>query len=798
MLPLLWVGLLQASEAAIPLAHVAPDSLTLPDGSFEPADERIPITGPWKLVGSSYGIRSYEAVSPIRTRALFFYSAPDRMVLEREGAPLLYGAAYEDADRPGTWMAASDSITVRLAPTTPAPKAGEYFLTYPKAIDREKDLHKGSSGLSDLDFLHQSFQVGERTRSGLYLPAPAEAVWTVTIPENGIFTTDLGIVPPEVDQGERSDGATLEVTVDGELVTTEQVTPGSFRTLKVDLSAWAGKTVKFGLRTVDDNPEADFVQLGDPILYRPQERPRRVVLVFVDTLRRDHLPFYGYERETTPHLAERIGNAVLFEDARSVAPWTLPSTRSLLTGKQPESWETAENLPGILSKKGWATGAFVGNVYLSTNFEMDRGWGEHSCINWPYAEVAVHRAVDFLNRHAGQDSLLMVHFMDMHLPYKEPYSYRHLFVEQDPPYLPSTFLRPTLMNAAGGHKAELRTYLMGRYDQNLRYIDDSLEALFKAVGPDATIVFFADHGEEFFDHGDLEHGHTLYDELIRVPLAIWSPGLSGRRVPEPVSLLDVTPTLLDLLGYGGASLDGYSLLKIAKGEADERFVNRPRAFGRPLYGEEAWGSVLNTSKYLQRKGGELIFDLQKDPQEEHNFRASRDPVPLRAAMAAGLNRPVVTAWRITPNRPGGKTTVDFTVPAGIAEAWVGEDPLAMSEATIERLDPTTVRIRFDGTLGQQREVYVLPQGNTEELSSTASIKIALDGVVPVPLAGFSNDGSGESLATLRVNGRNVQVTYAVVPRPEGKGTEGMDPELQTALQQLGYISREGEDQKTPE
>jgi len=105
-----------------------------------------------------------------------------------------------------------------------------------------------------------------------------------------------------------------------------------------------------------------------------------------------------------------------------------------------------------------------------------------------------------------------------------------------------------LLAAAKGNREKIKNYLVGRYDQNMRYVDDQLARLFGRVGDEATVVVFADHGEEFFDHGDLEHGHTLYDELLRIPFIVKSPGLAPRRVATPVSLLDLTPTVLDLLG----------------------------------------------------------------------------------------------------------------------------------------------------------------------------------------------------------------------------------------------------------
>ena len=812
---------------AIRLDQVDPVAVSLPPGLAVGEDAEIAVLGPFRLIGVQNGIRNYEAPSPIRTRALFFMSAPDGMKLYRGKSPLSYEDEWTAHDRAGTWEATARSVIVRLRPDAPPPEPGEFRLVYPKAVTREQRLHYGSAAepapteddpkavapLAPAAFIRQGFQVNDRTRSGLYLPAPAAATWEITLPLQAKFTADIGIIPPEIDRGVRTDGATVEVRVDGVLAGSARVEPGEYQVFSVDLSAWGGKAVRLELRTSDGDGgdtggeavRGDYVQIGSPMVYTPKANPRRVVMVFVDTLRRDHVQAYGYARENAPKLAARAQTGVVFEDARTVAPWTLPSSRAVLSGQQPERWGEVETLPEILAAQGWASGAFVGNVYLSTNFDMSDGWGEHGCVNWPLAEVSARRAAQFLERHNDHDALLLVHFMDLHLPYKEPYRYRTLFAQERPDYLPESFLRPTLLKVASKHKKALTQYLLDRYDQNLRYVDDQLDTLLELAGPESVVVFFADHGEEFFDHGDLEHGHSFYDELLRIPLMLWAPGLAARRVDAPVSLLDVVPTILELLGIKSsgtegrpAGFDGTSLLQLARTGSDPRFDDRPRGFGRPLYGEEGWGVVGGQQKYIIRKGQEWFFDLQADPGEQTNLRgqplggvsgaALQDSV--YAQMAVGLDRPVVRAWRLTPTRGGKTVEVEVSSPLGIARAWVGDDPLMKSEATVESPDPCTVRIRFDGSKGQQREVYVQPMGDLLAATAQASVRVPRAGMEAVPLQALQMDGEGATLAELRVSGVTVLVNYAAVPVPLGRAVSGMEDEMASDLAALGYIDRE--------
>lgn len=753
------------------------------------AVEDIPVGGPFRLVGSVHGMRAYEAPLPVRPRAMFFTTPPEGMTLRIGDKPFRYSANPADADIPDTWYFSADSVVVRVPPQAPPPRAGDVVITYPAAREREDALWRARSDAeSDAAFVVRSAQVDDVTREGLYLPAPSTAGWDVTLPPDAALRFQVGVLPPEVADGTSSDGADVEVRVNGALAGTVRAAVGAFADARVPLATWGGQAVRLTIGTKDGDTLRDHVFVGAPTIYTPSEKPRRTVLVFLDTLRRDHLGLYGYTRGTSPSLDAWAESAVVFEDARSVAPWTLPSTRAALTGLQPEHWGNAPTLPQRLAAQGWATAAYVGNVYLSSNFEMADGWGEHGCINWPYARFEVDRTLEFFARHPDQDALVMVHFMDMHLPYKEPRAYRGIYEGEQPPGLYEGFNRNSLLMASRGNQDAIRKYLIARYDQNLRYVDDQLARLFREVGDDATVVVFADHGEEFFDHGDLEHGHTLYDELLRIPLLVKAPGLAPRRVPTPVSLLDVTPTVLDLLGTPDESLAGKSLAKLARGEADPALERRPLAFGRPLYGNAAWGSLAGGMKYISTGGEEHIFDVRRDASELSDIRADRDPRPLRDAMAASLDREVVVAYRVAPRgRAGGLISVELHVPGGIREAWVGDDPTMKSVATIERLDDATIIATFEASRGFHREVFVVPNQDAVAIAPTVTVRIARPGLDPVALSPDLFDGEGRALAQIRSQGRTVEVTYTAIPLPAGNTVVGIDEEQRSALEMLGYL-----------
>ena len=796
---LIWgIGVALAAEGAVGLDYVSPTSITVPVSKLPAAPETIKVSGPFRLAGVLDGVRTYEAPLPLRPRALYYERQPLEMELQRGGRPIMYDADPLDRGIPGTWEINARSLMVRVRADGPRPDDTTYTLAYPPATEREEALRfRGGDATA---WAIRSAQVDDVSRHGVLLPTGAEAAWKVTLPDGAHFRAELGVLPREIAADtEESDGADLDVVVDGTVVQTLRVTLGEFQKIDVPLPTSGGEHA-IALRTHDPNPAWDAVFVASPSVVAPEAKHQKVVLAFIDTLRRDHLPTYGYERASAPKLDGWAKNAVVFDDARSIAPWTLPSTRAFWTGRQPEDWSAATTIQQALRKQGWATGAFVGNVYLSSNFDMDRGWGEHGCLNWPPAAYETWRARDFLRRHQDEDALVLVHFMDLHLPYKEPSRYRHLWAKADPNGLEELFNRTILMRVAEHQRELIRPYLIDRYDQNLRYVDDELSAFLGGLADDTTVVLMADHGEEFFDHGDVEHGHTLYDELLRVPLIVKSPGLTAARVKAPVSLMDVAPTLLELLGLPadtlGPSLEGSSLVALAKGGPDEAFVHRPLAIGRTLYGGVAWGSLKEGQKYISLKGREYLFDTHTDPGEQKDLAAfGGDVSPGRQALAEGTHRDVVQAFRISPvGRANKEILIDVQVPGGVATAWVGDDPTSVTIAEIRSVDGDFVHLAFESKLKDHREVFIVPNRPSEEVAGEVAVRIAGKMTSYERLSPHPNDGSGTPLGVVRSGSTSVAVTWAVLPVPAGDALVGSNGELTGALEALGYSQPIADDQ----
>jgi len=364
-----------------------------------------------------------------------------------------------------------------------------------------------------------------------------------------------------------------------------------------------------------------------------------ILLVVVDTLRAD-IADGGMDGEASPmpELARIAEGGVRYTQAVSPAPWTLPATASLLSGWNPHrhrfgesvsAWEVTTGDPaalylgGAMRDAGYLTAAFVHNPYLRPYF----GFGTGFYTMRPYhgrALDGVALALGWLSDHSGDPSFTLLHLMDPHWPFDAPPGFG---AERQPCWRCDTLLAAQYSGATPEDKAELRR----RYSAEVRFTDAMLgrfyDALSQAGALDHTwLIITADHGEEFWEHGGFLHGHSLYDELLRVPLVVVPPRADtnarrGVRIETQVRLEDVAATMLEIAGIDpGRAKDGTSLLALPDGEADAAarvsiggFVKAPGdlsyAVRRP-----PWKAVVSPEL-----GRNRIFQLEEDPREDHNL-----------------------------------------------------------------------------------------------------------------------------------------------------------------------------------
>ncbi|MCZ6833063.1 MAG: sulfatase [Acidobacteria bacterium] len=411
----------------------------------------------------------------------------------------------------------------------------------------------------------------------------------------------------------------------------------------------------------------------------PPGTPRGVVLISIDTLRADHLSAYGYEKPTSPFMDEVAAAGVLFENAISSAPWTLPAHASILTGLDPSTHRAVDGSEGIavdvtmaaemFRDAGYATGGFVASWFVSRRYGFDRGFDhfddfqrtiKNNTKEKIIATPVIDAAGSWLREHGEDPFFLFVHLYDAHFNYDPPAEHAALF---DTGYTgPREHYRKYSYYPDHPLPPDLLAQEVALYDAEIHFVDAELRRLYgvleeMGLADDVLILITADHGEEFFERGSWGHAHTLYEEVIRVPLIVKGPGIEGsRRWPGQVRQVDILPTLMDAFFLAGpARLPGISLWPLLREGRDrqERDGTQAPAGPRPAFMEtsrfgsnvigvrrDGWKAILNLVD-----GQEHLFDLSQDPGEEHNLAAAQ---PER--MREMREEVMLTATILVPDR----------------------------------------------------------------------------------------------------------------------------------------------------
>ncbi|TNE92306.1 MAG: hypothetical protein EP330_02265 [Deltaproteobacteria bacterium] len=718
---------------------------------------------------------------------------PNGMQLFYFGEELVYAKHNLGAK---SWWTDGDKLFVRLGLDV-APDPKQLQVTFARAAAHSRMLNDATDPRNGKEFALRMQPMGDDHRHGLLLPAPSRATFRVDLPAGSAVRSRVHILPPGVRQGFASDGATLtvEVSVGKDVRTTElPLTPDEPAELDLDLGELSGTaTVRF-LTAPGETAVYDYVFLEEPAIEPAHRaRGRKVVMVFLDTVRADHTSIGGSRRDTTPALRRFSEKAAVFTDARTVAAWTLPSARSAFTGRQPEHWGSAPTLMELLAADGFRSAFIATNGFTAAEYEMDRGFSEHILRFLEPADELTDRAIGLLEEHADEDYMLVVQYMDAHLPYREPDSHLTLWAAAEPPPQlgrnPRHITLNTLRAMPDDPKVydEARDYLLERYDQNLRFIDDQLERLFAVLHEDDVVVVFADHGEEFLEHGYWEHGHSLFEEIVHVPMVVSGPGIAAGRVDSPTSLVDLAPTVLDSLGIDVAvPFDGQSLVAAThkQPEALEELAERPIAMGRTLYFGDEWGVVYGGKKWLTSEGTESLYDLAADPTEQSDLAKDHDLGAWPELLAAGLGGEVGEAWLLIG--PGddkmivpGEVGVRVTHPKGLTAAWRPAHIFPVTDASVKdgvfALDVLAGRMTA-------REVYLLGQEGASpeglELSVTARGET---------WKGTVAENAGNVLVEVGPPDLRYRLVRARAPLFRNGTLDAYSPLMSDALKELGYL-----------
>jgi arylsulfatase A-like enzyme len=358
---------------------------------------------------------------------------------------------------------------------------------------------------------------------------------------------------------------------------------------------------------------------------RLHQPPVGVVVITLDTTRADRLSPYGYMNVSLPSLDRLATEGVVFDQATSVAPLTLPAHTSLFTGLLPQHHgvrdnadpalvETETTLAKTLQACGFRTGAFVGSVVLDPDRGLKQGFEHYEGVppndrgtpetRQRRANEVIDDALKWLDTIGDSRFFLWTHLYDPHRPYDPPEPYR-------------------------------TTYGHNLYVGEIAFVDAQIGRLLESLErrrllERAVVVVVGDHGESLGAHGERDHGIFVYEDVLRIPLIVHAPGLSQRRVGEVVRITDVMPTVLEFLDVRSAPGDGVSLADLMRGR---RSGLNLQAYSESLYPERLGWSALRALregdvKLIDAPRPEL-YDLGEDPFEEHNIYDSRPAIADR-------------------------------------------------------------------------------------------------------------------------------------------------------------------------
>jgi choline-sulfatase len=448
-----------------------------------------------------------------------------------------------------------------------------------------------------------------------------------------------------------------------------------------------------------------LVVLVSSVVSAEPSTPTNLLVICIDTLRADHTSLYGYERDTTPGLAKLAAEGALFRVAYAPVSATAPTHASLFSGRTPPSHGLIENglvlsdevqtLAEILAARGFVTSAVVSSFVLDRRFGLARGFAHYQddfaaaeasveLESWAgfdvpagfdrRADATTKRAIRALwtDRKPDAPFFLFVHYFDPHTPYDPPVGFKGRF----PP--------PTSNPFRGAKDRATYRDVLDNYDGEIAFTDHEISKLIEAFAiqgilDDTLVVVTSDHGEGLMQHGTWRHGNDVHEETVRVPLLVrWPPRIAaGLRSDAPVALVDVAPTVLELLGVdadsevfqgrslapfllGGAALDDQRPVFLYRKHFDEAQIDAVTVSG------EQFGVRVDHLKLIEHTRGEdELYDLSRDPGERKNRHADSPEDVARL-------KEILDAWKSEHPTKRSEPTLDGSVRRALEALGYGE------------------------------------------------------------------------------------------------------------------------------
>jgi choline-sulfatase len=489
-------------------------------------------------------------------------------------------------------------------------------------------------------------------RRAIVLGSGAQVDWFVEVPEDATLVFGSGLES-------QGDGTlVLEIDTDGSTSVTKSIRLADHWTdQRVSLSEVVGEMTRLRFR----NDGANDLALSDLRVVRRvgevlaiEKQARNVIVLLVDTLRASKLQaYYPKTRVKTPAIDQFASQGTLFERSQAPENWTKPSVASVLTSLHPATHRTKEDaaklpksalmLSEVYQKAGFKTASFIANGYVSNAFGFDQGWDHYT--NYireernTQASNVFGEAAGWIEKNKDGRFFVYIQTIDPHVPYDPPAKYLEMY---DPaPYngqvqnrrthlmLDDAKKNPKKYTFTQRDKERLEALHDGEISYHDEYFGKFLGKL-RELGLDEStiIVVTSDHGEEFQEHGSWGHGHSVYQELLGVPLMFRWQGVipANLRIGPVVSTIDIGPTVLEATGVPiPEQFEGRSLLGFMRGDwpagpyvAFSDFLDHRRV----IRGGD-WKSIVRGDL------SQIIFNLGNDYWEQKELDGSNQPIAQR-------------------------------------------------------------------------------------------------------------------------------------------------------------------------
>jgi arylsulfatase A-like enzyme len=396
-------------------------------------------------------------------------------------------------------------------------------------------------------------------------------------------------------------------------------------------------------------------------IFRGKTSPN-IIFIVIDALRSDHLGCYGYQRNTTPYIDTLAENGLIFKNCIAQSPWTLSSMASIFTSRYPSQIGVGavadkngmrnlyQNIPSALQEEEltlaevfteneYHTLSIAPNYFVSEKFGLSQGFEEGFYTRHKNAEQVVDLAIEQLRGNLKKKIFLYLHFMDVHVPTNPPPPYSTLYSTLDNKPHNRNHYEWSYKKGESLDTQEFREYKSHKialYDGALNFIDAQINRLMEFIQNSPLegnniIIISSDHGEEFWDHAlfekknyedprgyyGIDHGHTMFRELLDVPLIMYGKGVPKNSIHQQVRNLDIMPSLIGLSNTKkiNSRMEGIDIVKKVKKNKLKDLV----AISEDIsYGYEKKSLQDHEYKYISGEV-ELFFHKTKDPLEKTNI-----------------------------------------------------------------------------------------------------------------------------------------------------------------------------------